>query len=600
MLTAGIFANATEIALKQKCSISTGEKTATLPAQLSMVKQLPSIYTKGEEGKPSNYYLIFASREDASYSRDNGVEIKDGYALFVDLYAPSSFPIDLPVGTYTLSEDNLNMTYDPYYSYMTYYNAEGKGAEEWLVEDVVSVTKDSDGAFTITVKVRNNSSSSTVTFKGSLAISDSATPSSAFTQIRENLDLNLTAGGYGIYDGNLYNSNTGSMYINLFEKAYEEESGKMLENGYALALQVFGKLFTDSKSSTLEPGTYTVATNFARGTWYPGREIEYMGMTGLMGSYVRCLNPDKYSDKYAYSYLSSGTIVIEDAGNQEFKITVDAVTTLGHTVKATFQGKVPTFDYSDGKGPSALSTLEDDVDLDLAKIKQAHAWNNGIKNGHQTFLVDIGSPSGRDKELDNGGDIMRIEFVVPSGERYLLPGTYTVMDEKWESCYAPYLLGKGYFVATGAGGSDLSGTRYMHFIEDRFYILGHYAPADRGTVGVTKNADGTYKFDIALMCDANFHIDGSWSGPVELMYNPEEITGIDDITSDSEGVGIEFVDINTLRVTGVANLESAKLYDTKGTSMPCIMNGDCLDISVLPYGVYILNINNKTVKFIKK
>ena len=146
--------------------------------------------------------------------------------------------------------------------------------------------------------------------------------------------------------------------------------------------------------------------------------------------------------------------------------------------------------------------------------------------------------------MDDGGDIIRLEFLLEEGEKYLKEGTYTVMDTKYEYSYAPFKMMKGYFNT-----NDLTGTRYMHFEEGRYYIMDHYAPVESGSVGVTCNPDGTYRFDIALMCDANFHIDGTWSGPVELMYNPENITsGIDGIESDSLRLEIVYLDKDTLEL----------------------------------------------------
>ncbi|MDE7125667.1 MAG: T9SS C-terminal target domain-containing protein, partial [Muribaculaceae bacterium] len=489
------------------------------------------------------------------------------------------------------------MTFDPDYSYLAYYDADGNHnmSDEWTISNI-TVKKIAIG-YTVTATVNYNGSSSVISYSGAIDMIDSRAPASVFNQIKSNLNLTLD-GAYAVYDGNLYNSNTGSMYINLYDHAFNPETGGMIEDGFSLALQVFGKLFSDSSNATLDPGTYTVARNFSRYSWYPGTEIQYMGMTGLMGCYAKERNSVKYSDNYGYSYLSEGTIVIENMGDEVFKITVDAVTTLGHSVKGTFQGKVPVVDQSDDSKGSSISTLEDDVVLDIAKIKQGHLWNNGIKNGNQLFILDIGSPSGRDTELDNGGDIIRMEFVVPSGEKHLLPGTYTVMEEKWDSMYTPFKLAKGRFEGTSSGGTDLTGTRYMHFIEGRNYIMDQYAPAYYGTVGVSKNADGTYKFNIALVCDAYFHIDGEWEGPIELMYDPA--TGLDDITSDNNGLGIEFVNNSTLRVTGAETLAGATLYTSTGIAIPCTIDGDCINISTLPYGVYILNVNGKTIKFIKR
>lgn len=580
--------------------INVSERTAapsTPPS--SMVKQLPSYFTAGENNV-GNYYVMLASKSDATYDRNNGVVIKDGFALFLDLYAPETERFVLPTGTYKESEDNESMTFDPYYTYLAYYDANGKhdGKDEWFSASDVTVTKkEGTDTYVVALRISYNSRSTIITYEGELIFADANGSATAFPQIRTNLDLDCK-GSYAVYDGNLYQSNTGSMYLNIYEKGFNPETGGMTEAGYSLALQLFGKLFSNSKNATLDPGTYKVARNFSRYSWYPGTEIEYMGISAIMGCYAKQRTPE---GTYAYSYLSDGTIVVEDKGNGVFSVTVDCITNLGYTIKAKFEGTVPVVDKSnDDDVNPGLSTLEDDLQLNLKKIKQGHIWNGGIVNNCQTFLLDIGSPSGRDEEVTNGGDIMRIEFVSAEGTRYLQEGTYTVMEEKYDTFYEPYKLGRGRFVGLGDGSTDLSGTRYMHFEEGRYLIMDHYAPAAAGTVSVTKNNDDTYTIDIALMCDKNFHMDGSWTGPIEIMYNPEGIVGIEDITSEIAPVAITYLDNNTLAINNAPVDVHIAVYSIAGHQVSCPVNGDIVSLDSLAPGIYILTINNQSFKIVKK
>lgn len=572
--------------------VTAATATATLPTEMTRV--LNASYDPQDESV-ADFYMLFSDRADATWSKEDGPKAVDGYILRLDCYAPlSASPISLAEGSYQPSYDYTAMTYDPDYSYLQYFDADGNAGAEYGLSGNITVSRSSNGSYLITVPVDGGS---TITVSGQIGFDDGTLPPSVFGQIKRDLNLTLD-GALAIYDGNLYQSNTGSMYINLYDHAFNPETGGMTENGMSLALQVFGKLFADSKTATLDPGTYQVGRSFRRFTWYPGTEIEYMGMTGLMGCYAKERNTDLYSDGYAYSYLSDGTIVIEDMGDGVFSITVDAVTTYGHTVKATFQGTVPVRDQSDDSGKTAISTLEDDVELNLSPIPVCRVFNAGVVNGCQVFMADIGSPAGRDGITE--GDIMRVEFALASGTSLLQEGTYTVMEGKYDNYYEPYKLGKGRFISASSGGTDLSGTRYMHFEEGRNLIMDHYAPADEGTVSLTHNADDTWTFNIHIIDDAQFRIDGEWTGPLELMYDPEAIAAIDGITADDSQPALHWLDSDTLILSGVADASSATLYNLQGIQIDAPVHGCLISVKNLPAGVYVLQYKSSSFKIVKK
>lgn len=571
------------------------EQVSRASNTVQLIKHVGGFYDPSA-GASADYYFMLSDKESATYNAQNGISLKDGLVLFLDLWAGHSTPISLPDGVYTASEGNGDMTYDPNYTYLAYYGNSGEQEKNAFFSSPITVSSDESGNYTVTAETVWDGVATTITYHGRLPFEDTSEQPSVYNQINENLNLSMN-GALAFYDGNLYQSNTGAMYINLYDHAFNSETGGMTEEGFSLALMVFNKLFSDPSEAMVLPGTYTMARNFNRDTWYPGIEVDYMGVTVILGCYAKEMNQTKYNDGFGYSYLEYGTVDIEDAGDGKMRITVDAVTTHGHTVKAVFEGEIPVIDKSDPNDkPSSISTLEDDVKLDLEKIKTAHIWNDGIRNGCQAFIVDIGSPSGRDSELDDGGDIIRLEFLLEEGEKYLKEGTYTVMDTKYEYSYAPFKMMKGYFNT-----NDLTGTRYMHFEEGRYYIMDHYAPVESGSVGVTCNPDGTYRFDIALMCDANFHIDGTWSGPVELMYNPENITsGIDGIESDSLRLEIVYLDKDTLELIGASDNAVVSMYTVSGSPVHFKLEHGIVDISNLAAGIYIMNVNGKSIKVVKR
>lgn len=580
----------------QRSGAPMSRAAVTIPT--SVTKCLTASYDPTEDDV-AEFYLIFSDKLDASWSKEDGPQVKDGFALRLDIYAPTSSPIVLPDGTYTASSDYTAMTYDPDYSYVEYYDANGvMSSTVYDLSGGISITRAEDGTYTVKANVKNGSTVTEVVYNGAITFDDGSLPPSIYNQIGRNLNLEFN-GALANYDGNLYESNTGAMYINLYDHAFNPETGGMLEDGFSIALQVFGKLFANSKEATLDPGTYTVARNFKRFTFFPGLEVDYMGTTVILGSYAKERNPSLYVDGFGYSYLTDGTVVIEDMGDKVFRITIDAVTSQGHQVKGTFEGKVPVNDQSDDKGGTALSTLEDDVTLDLEQIPVCRAYNNGVTNGCQRFIVDIGSPSGKDGNTE--GDILRMEFLLAEGTPILSEGTYTVVDEKLDTSMEPFKLTKGYFAATSTGGTDLSGTRYMHFEAGRTLIMDHYAPADAGSVGVKKNADDTYTFTINLIDDAQFRIDGSWTGPMILMYDPNSFGAVDDVLADSnEAISVEWIDTSTLLIGGTQSAAGAKVFDVYGRLMNCRVNGIMVDMSGVSAGIYVLNLNGKSIKVVKK
>lgn len=596
-IIAGTALSANATLLKQKPISKSLNAVSRAAASLpeSMLQCISAAYDPVDDDI-ADYYIILIDNENATWTKEDGVKMTNGFALYIDLYAPAGTPIKLTDGTYTASTENTSMTYDPDYSYMTYFDESGAEAGDYSLAGDITVEQTMAGVYKITATIEGGQ---TITFSGAVSFTDGTIPPSVYNQIRRDLDLTLT-GALAYYDGNLYKSNTGAMYINLYDHAFNDQTGGMTEDGFSLALMVFGKLWADSKTATLDPGTYTMTRDFKRHTWYPGIEVDYMGTTVLLGTYAKERNSSRYTDGYGYSYLSEGTIVIEDAGNGAFRITVDGVTTLGNTVKATFEGTVPVIDQAVPNTSSAISTLEDDVQLDLSPIPVCRIFNSGVVNDNQCFIVDIGSPAGRDNITE--GDIMRMEFVLPGGTQHLQEGTYTVMDEKYDSYYEPFKLTRGRFVEAASGGTDLSGTRYMHFEEGRTLIMDHHAPAAAGTVGVTHNSDDTYTFDIALMCDAQFHIDGTWTGPMVYMYDPNLITtGIDDVLTDDSSIEIQWIDNNTILVNGVDPTNvNITIYNAQGIKMACDIDSGRIGLGNLQSGIYILQINEKVTKITKQ
>lgn len=579
-----------------KENVATLATSASIPT--TMVKYLNGTYDPDESTGVADNYMMFSSTTSAVFNKYHGPQVQDGYVLYVDIYTglQQGSPVKLPTGTYTPSFDNEAGTYDPSYTYMAYYDADGNESDTFDSTGNIVVEDGLDGVI-VKVDIKDgNGQTQTVTFSGSVELDNAKAELSVYDQIKKNLDLEFT-GSWGVYDGNLYESNTGAMYVDLYDHSFDSETGGMTEPGYSVCLQMFGKLFKKDAVPYPGYGTYTVARNFNRNTFFPGMEVDYAGTTVVIGSYVKERIEVGESVSYAYSYLTDGTITVEDMGDSVFKITVDCVTSLGHTVKGTFEGKISLRDQrvGDDNNGAPISTLEDDVELDLEQHKTCYVWNGGIINHCQTFLVDIGSPNGRGGNTE--GDIFRVELVLPEGTQYIQQGNYTVLPEKYDDFYQPYTTGKGRWGTNG----DLTGTRYYHFIEGRYLVMDHLAPAVVGTIGVQQIGEN-YKFDIAVMCDANYHMDGTWTGPATLMYDPDGIlAGISSVEGDDNSeLKTTWLSNDILLVNGVNKIESAVLYSMNGMMHRCEVDGLTVNTSNVAAGIYVLNINGKTIKIAKK
>ena len=561
-------------------------------AQTAMTHVVASYYTEASDatGGSENYYLVVADKSNAVYNVTEGtIQATNANVAAIDFYAPSGTGKDLPSGVYKANSGNLY--YDADYSYTTKYGMTGKPGKENAIDGDVAVTKNADDTYTV---VFSDANGIEYTYTGTLSFVDMNTSTSVYPQIPTDINTTFT-GGMAYYHGNLMESNTGNIYINLYDCAFDPETGNMQGTGYDLAICAFNRLFGDPKTATIMPGTYTVARNFKSETFFPGMEIDYNGMTVLMGTYVKRRKSLSGADSdYDYAYITDGTIVItdgEEAGTFDFQI--DCTTDRGHKVKGTAKNIAFTIvDVSDDKEKSVESNLDHDVELDLAYVPKARAYFLGNQNGVNVFTVDIGSPSGMD---GTEGDILRMEFQTKPGTAYLPSGTYELMenDHLWTNLYAPYKMTRGYFDEVGGR----TGTRYEHFARERYNVVDTFAFVYSGRVGVEQLAGEEYKFNIELADGHGFLIQTEWSGPMELCYNPE--TSIDDVVADGGSI-LSFVDERTLAVNAALGGEKVRLYSVDGQLL-LTTDKNIVDVSQLASGVYVVKVGKKlTTKIVKK
>lgn len=578
----------------------------TSAADINMTKSVTAFYEQVSPGV-ANYYMAVSSNESTVYNTSTGIVSMNGagYVMAIDLYGTvaDTKPIRIPEGSYTQSTSNKALTYysDPEVSFLMRYNEYGQAESTYPLDGPVKVTVNEAGTYTITATALANEKSISIEFVGQLGFDNTEEIPYVWPQLRQNIDCKFTD-AVAVYDGNLFASNTGEFYLNLSDGALNPENGTInTPKSTRIAIMLFDVLFSDSSTAYVMPGTYAAGRNFRRKTWYPGMEMDYMGTTFPFGTYVQKHCPGEYSNSdFGYSYVTDGTIEIARDDDGVYDITVDCTTSYGHSVKGTFHGEIPVVDQSSASsGPVSISTLEHDVVCDLQQIPVARLQYNGMAGTPvecHRLVLDIGSPSGKDKPLvDNGGDIIRFEILQAPDKPVLTEGTYTVVEYNWESYYAPFAMLPGYFSKAATG--DLTGTRYMHFIEGRYLVMDHLAPAIEGTLGVTKNDDGTWTFKFSLVDDAYFMIEGEWTGPVEYTYNPAAIMASTISTETASAIRIERIGNNKVRVANLPEGTGISVFNTSGATVSAPADSDgVIDMSGLPCGVYIIHANGQSFK----
>lgn len=559
-------------------------------SEVKLTQCVAAVYGVGEDGL-ADYYLIFSEKGGATFNMSEGtITTADDHILTLDMYAGPSSPIELPAGTYSPAESG-SMTYMSDYSCSFYFGSNGTEESSQLLSGGVTVEYDGTN-YTISA---TDAAGTTYTYSGAITFTDPTGSTYVYPQIGADVNTTFT-GGMGIYHGNLYESNTGNMYINLFDCDFDKETGEMLGTGYSLALCAFNKLFTNPANARVMPGTYTMARNFKTNTYYPGLEMDYIGVTIVFGSYVKQRKSmTDTDDDYAFAYVQDGTVTItEGSADDKYNISVDCTTADGHRIKATATDiEFVIIDMSDDEGKSAVSNLDHDVDLSLDYITKARAYFNGEQNGTNVFTIDLGSPSGKD---GTEGDLLRIELQTSTTRDDFPTGSYEVMEENhlWTNLYAPYMLTQGYFTDQG----ELTGTRYWHFAKDRYCVVDTFAAVVYGSVGIEKAAEtDEYTFTIALEDGNGYAIRGLWTGPVEKNY---EYTGIGQVSTDG-GVGSYSVSPDgTITLGGITSGAQVSVYSADGR-LAKRTSGAQVSFSNLPQGIYIIRPEGgKPIKYIKK
>lgn len=194
-----------------------------------------------------NYYLVLSDKEDVSYNVNEGqIKAKSATVAELDLYAPEGTGIDLPAGTFAASEGNLY--YNPELTYVENFDDKGNSDGGVDIASDITVSKaENDGIVTYTLSF-SDANGTQYSYVGEMVFTNmSAGSSDVYPQI--STDINTTFhGGIGYYYGNLMDSKTGNMVLNLYDGEYDTQTGGMTGKG-----QTSSSTSTTVSLATLRP-----------------------------------------------------------------------------------------------------------------------------------------------------------------------------------------------------------------------------------------------------------------------------------------------------------------------------------------------------------
>ena len=568
--------------------------------ELEMNYVLTALYDESSFMVP-NFYLIFSNDANSKYDANTGSisAPANTFTLTLDLYAmPDDEGRILPTGTYSMFDEDSSeriFSYSHEFSMLNFYDYTS-GQISLQLENNVEVERLDNGNYKISVLVDDGEGNLIrVIYNGPLVLGSSTEKPTVYPQINHNITGNLNKGGIVYYDGVTDYSNNGVSELNVFSCDYDkDDSFRITSDGLQLSMMIAHKRFTKRGTSTIVPGTYVNASNLARDTWYPAREISYYGQVMPFGSYVR----ERKNGSWTYAYLKEGTFTAVDNGDGTFSGTFKGKTTLGYDVELTWSGPFVMND-DNATYTVGISNTVDDVLLDFSKLELGRIYHTGLTGGCRTFIVDLGSPSGRDEGINYGGDLLRMEFYADKNDTRLNPGIYTVVPRRWNSdelkaggTYEPGSLNKG-------NTTNLEGTRYAHFREGSWCVADIVGYADEGSVIVETDDWENYKFTIDLVDDIGFKIEGYWDKPIMYYYDPDAIdTGgdlmaIEDVTIDAASLYVA-KEGNNLVVYN-ANGATIELYDLEGRLIASTTE-NVIPVSAIGTGLYIVKAGNATVK----
>lgn len=322
-------------------------------------------------------------------------------------------------------------------------------------------------------------------------------------QFGEDQEITFTGAQARLYD-NWYYPFVTDLLLQFYTGEFNAEGAQI--EGYWLNLETFmPKLVnTPAGSVTLADGVYSAeprerienSTNIPY-TYTKGHTLDFWGTLYPAGSY---LNKREKNGRTFRGYIVDGTMTVSDNGSN---IVLDFVTDNGKKVKATYNGKIEIWDFTEpDKVPDYSSTLTEDVKLEFVPSTVAMSYRLGdyIKKGLYQFEVMVTEP-----DMEHG-DFLMLELCA---EAEVLPdGVYTI-----NNALEPF---------TGIEGTIDYGGQILYSwygdldSADEDGVQSIITPILGGTVTVSTVADGMRRLEFNLEDGKGHTITGEYEG---VFYN---------------------------------------------------------------------------------
>ena len=436
-----------------------------------------------------------------------------------------------PTGTFKCSNYKTAGTYDASNTGVLYYKEAGDQNPKptLLTNDITISKKEVEDGFTVYTVEASFVDGEGITRK--LGYAGPITILSGVAQLPV-LDHDVTDfKGYsaqGVYYGNMLNTNSGLIVINILDETYDKAVEGEVSNGYAASLGVFGQMFNGDKAPELTPGKYVVQRSpmGEEGTALVGMPLSMMGMVLPFGTYM---NQDTGGMGH-FGWADQGYIEIKEASIKgTFEITFDFITDKGKHMAGKYNGTVDIKDESDDQiKDDGTSTLNGDYEMVLQHIPVARLYPRGelevIEDAERCSYqrIDIGSRSGWDTEavLKENGDIFSAGLITRLNEDgKLAPGRYKIVVENWPYYHKPGWAMKGGWSEVNLGDFDF--TSWMSFKTgegyDKYLYLDGHALIKEGEIIVERNdkdEEGVFTIKLDGYCVRKYNVTGTWKGKI--------------------------------------------------------------------------------------
>ncbi|MDE5794621.1 MAG: hypothetical protein K2I08_07865 [Muribaculaceae bacterium] len=412
---------------------------------------------------------------------------------------------ELPAGYYRAGAGKAAGEFDIQKSGLTLRLDDGEDGTNMypIVDGTVDVRKDGENYQIKAELVLLQGGTVALAYEGPLTFVPGIMETEQFT---EDLEFSFTGAQARFYD-NWYYPFATDLTLQFYSGEFGD-NGDQVE-GYWLNLDTFMPKYIRNPegSVALADGVYSpepreVIANYTNlpFTYTKGHTLDFWGTLYPAGSY---LNKREKNGRSFRGYIVDGTMTVSGNGS---KVEFDLVTDNGKKIKASYDGEIKFFDFSEpDKVPDYSSTLTEDVKLNFLPGTVALSYNLGdyIKEGLYQFDVLVTDPG------QEHGDFIMIE--VSSDEQVLPDGVYTI-----NNALLPF---------TGIEGSiDYGGQMLYSWYgdldsadEDGYQTK--ISPIMGGTMTVSTTDDGQRKLVFDLQDGKGHTITGEYQG---VFYNYSE------------------------------------------------------------------------------